>query len=85
VEERRVASGKEFTILSGLRERVTIDENLFVDFFNNEDFDIDGLTEPIILETATKTFNNKYNQSLTNGLFKKHVDKLIASNSDLPF
>jgi len=84
VEQTRDATGTVFYIKSGLPERIKIDDQYIVDFFNNghhiSEIETDGeLTE------ATKDFNEKYNLSLTSNLFKKTVQKVKQKNGDLPF
>ncbi len=81
VEKRRVASGTEFIIKSGLPEKIKINPQYLSDFFNNG-HNIEELEEPGTLEIATKDFNIKYNMSITPDMLKNAVEEL---DQEMPF
>ncbi len=84
VEKNRVASGTEFRIIAGLPEKIEIDQQFLVDFFNNG-HNISEIDIEDELLQATEDFNTKYNMNLTSGIFKNAAKKIQEANDELPF
>lgn len=82
-EQNRVASGTEFRLLSGLPDKIIVNQQFVKDFFSNGDnYDVLDVQDDFMCGEMCKRFNEKYNTSITSGIFRKAVEEM---NEEVPF